>query len=99
TIRNGIYIPQHYEYVTVKPGGYIVLDSNEPKKAVSQAPEKVELQPKAKIISPSNGEDITIVVYKMSMEFQDALIIRNKEQKYLFKEPIAFYRLYEKEPV
>ncbi len=99
TIRNGIYIPEHYEYVTVKPGGYTVLDTNEPKKTVSQTPENVELQPKAQIISPSHGEDLTIVVYKMSMDFQDALILKNKEQKYLFKEPIAYYKLYEKEPV
>ncbi len=100
TIRNGIYIPDHHEYVTVKPGGYIVLDSSaNSTPAPPQNPENVELQPKAEMISPSSGGDITVVVYKTNMDFSNDHILQKDKELYLFKEPVAYYRLYAKEPV
>jgi len=95
TIRNGIYIPDHYEYVTVKPGGYIVLNNNEQPEAPKQKAE----QPKAKVIAPSSGGDVVIISYKVNMEIPADVILQKDKDPYLFKEPVAYYRLYAKEPV
>lgn len=103
-IRNGVYIPEHYEYVIIRPGEYIL--NTEPirdKKIVAE--DKVrqlyQIPQHIKVISPSGGDSVVVCFYEHEIPLRDetSKIINIKDKPFLLKNLKECYALYEKEPI
>jgi len=103
TIRGGVYIPEHYEYVVVQPGEY-VLDTDPLIEKKQIAEEKIrklyQIPMNVSVKSLSGGDSVVVCLHKHSLPIKDGEIkvINIKDKPFLIKEAIGCYGLYEKEP-
>jgi len=102
-IRGGVYIPEHYEYVVVQPGEY-VLDTDPLIEKKQIAEEKIrklyQIPMNVSVKSLSGGDSVVFCLHKHLLPIKDGEIqvINIKDKPFLIKETISCYGLYEKEP-
>ena len=102
-IRGGVYIPEHYEYVVVQPGEY-VLDTDPLIEKKQIAEEKIrklyQIPMNVSVKSLSGGDSVVVCLYKHLLPIKDGgiQVINIKDKPFLIKEAIGCYGLYEKEP-
>ncbi|MCL4492045.1 MAG: hypothetical protein M1510_09110 [Nitrospirae bacterium] len=102
TIRNGLYIPEHTEYVIVRPGEYIINEDNVrdlKQYELERVRAKYNIPLHMDILSPSGGSEIVIASYRHSMHIQSDTVIDIKDKPFLFKNIDRYYALFRKEPV
>lgn len=105
TIRNGVYMPEHYEYVIIRPGEYILnVEPLTDKKIIAE--EKVrklyQIPQHVKVISPSGGDSVVVCFYSHPLKFKNEneyKIINIQEKPFLLQNLKECYALHEKEPV
>jgi len=103
TIKGGIYIPEHYEYVIIRPGEY-VLDTDPLINKKQIAEEKIrklyQIPMNVSVESLSGGDSVVVCLHKHSLPIKDGeiQIVNIKDKPFLIKEAIGCYGLYEKEP-
>ena len=104
TIRGGVYIPEHYEYVIIRPGEYILnVDPIIEKKQIAEKKIRnlYQIPHHIPVISPSGGDSVVLCFYQhnIPLEKNQNKILNIKEKPFLLRDIINCYGLYEKEPI